>query len=295
MKENYKLAKWLDNQIPDREMQDLEGFDTYQKIKKISQDLAAPNLNEEKTFQQIEFRNKQQKSNFKVFYKFAAALALLVGVASFSLFFAAKEVVTLSQTQKIELPDQSKIQLAANSQLQYNALTWWFNRDVNLNGKAYFEVEKGSTFNVETPLGLVQVLGTKFEVDATENQFSVRCFEGKVKIVTNQHQEILEANESVFISNKNELKKDFIPYNQPFWTDAHVQLNAADLKKVVKLLEKHFNVEIDISTISKEKQFSGKLSTQDLKENFEIISSTYQFKIEQINNNKYIFVEDEDN
>lgn len=295
MEVNYKLAKWLNNEVSDQEIANLDGFETYQKIKKFSHELATETLDKEKVFQQIESTKKRQKLNLKLFYKFAAAFVLLIGLSLLAVLFGNQEVVSLSKTEQLLLPDQSEILLGANSKLQYNSITWWFNRNVDLKGKAYFEVEKGSTFNVNTSLGNVQVLGTKFEVNTTSNQLYVHCFEGKVKLTTSKEAQVMHAHEAVYAFKDGRITKEQVQYNQPFWMGKQVKLTKVSLATLTQFLEQQFNIEIDISKVTNKKKFTGSLTTKELKENFQVIASIYKLKIKQISKNKYIFVEHEEN
>lgn len=80
------------------------------------------------------------------------------------------------------LPDGSSVQLNAGSRIAFNAKNWDKHREVELNGEAFFEVEKGAQFTVITPQGTVSVLGTSFNVLARNNDFEVTCFTGKVRV-----------------------------------------------------------------------------------------------------------------
>ena len=55
-----------------------------------------------------------------------------------------------SQKQEISLPDNSQVSLNALSSVTYNESSWDENRELTLNGEAFFKVEKGSTFEVKT-------------------------------------------------------------------------------------------------------------------------------------------------
>ena len=58
-------------------------------------------------------------------------------------------------------------------------------RDLTLEGEAYFKVQKGQTFSVNTTDGVVKVLGTHFNVKQRNNYFEVNCYEGLVSVTYN--------------------------------------------------------------------------------------------------------------
>ena len=87
------------------------------------------------------------------------------------------------------LPDSSKITVNAGSVVAFNAKKWEEDRKVELEGEAFFEVKKGSRFQVHTSYGTVEVLGTSFNVYARPDAFAVDCFTGKVRVATDKSEE----------------------------------------------------------------------------------------------------------
>lgn len=78
-------------------------------------------------------------------------------------------VSTLAETRTIHLPDGTSVTLNHYSSLSYpERFKSDGNREVELNGEAYFEVSKDKShpFIVQTEAIKVQVLGTHFNVDA---------------------------------------------------------------------------------------------------------------------------------
>ncbi len=128
--------------------------------------------------------NKIQSTRYLQLLKYAAAavVALLIsfGVAA-SLYN--KSVETEIVKKSFLLPDNSKVVLHANSSLSYKPLLWKLSRSTILYGEAYFEVEKGSKFEVVSEKAKTVVLGTRFLVKARENEYQVHCEQGKVMLV----------------------------------------------------------------------------------------------------------------
>lgn len=95
-----------------------------------------------------------------------------------------------AQVKNITLPDGSKVILNANSELKLTA-EWGEegNRQVWLEGEAYFEVEKKTAthqkFIVHTKDLDVEVLGTRFNVNTRHAKAVVSLEEGKIKLIPN--------------------------------------------------------------------------------------------------------------
>ena len=95
-----------------------------------------------------------------------------------------------AQVKNIILPDGSKVTLNANSELKLS-VNWGQkgDRQVWLDGEAYFEVEKKPAtrqkFIVHTKDIDVEVLGTKFNVSTRHEKAIVSLEEGKIKLSLN--------------------------------------------------------------------------------------------------------------
>lgn len=96
-----------------------------------------------------------------------------------------REFNTTGKDKSIQLPDNSLVVLASNSEISYEE-PFTNKRDITLKGKAFFKVtkDKSRPFTVLSGSITTTVLGTQFTVTAFEkaNQLTVRLFEGKVAI-----------------------------------------------------------------------------------------------------------------
>lgn len=145
----------------------------------------------------------------------AAAVALLcLSVWTAYLYMqpvAMQTVSTLAETRTISLPDGSSVTLNHYSTLTYPERFKTDNREVELNGEAYFEVSKDKKhpFIVQTEAVDVRVLGTQFNVDAYRDSPDVRTtlLTGSVAVSNKSNSEhmILKPNE-IAIYNKVEKK-----------------------------------------------------------------------------------------
>lgn len=87
------------------------------------------------------------------------------------------------QMSSIILPDSSDVVL--NHTTQLTVVETEGTRRVRLTGEAYFHVRRnGAPFIVETPGGMVEVLGTEFNVRARGGSFEVAVVSGSVRVRT---------------------------------------------------------------------------------------------------------------
>ena len=66
-------------------------------------------------------------------------------------------------------------------------------------------MEKGTSFRVLTSEGIIEVLGTEFNITVRDNYFEVQCFEGKVKVTSSNtdNETILTQGNALRIVNNN--------------------------------------------------------------------------------------------
>ncbi len=180
-------------------------------------------------------------------YAAAASAALLIW---FFLAYNPTKVIYTENAQQLalDLPDGSKVNVNAATELTYQPKNWKKERRVHLEGEAFFQVEKGEPFVVETPLGKVQVLGTSFNVKAREGYFEVDCFTGKVR-VTNQNgsTQVLNPGQSTRIDLASGTLTPPAAYDPGLtatWREGKFYFQDATLKEVFLEISRQYNVEI---------------------------------------------------
>jgi transmembrane sensor len=191
-----------------------------------------------------------------------------------------KEVATL------RLPDQSRVILDGKSSVRFNKL--FLNRKVHLNGKAYFEVAKGSTFQVATSKGKVEVLGTRFMVDNRNEKLQVVCFEGKVKATFKDEQIVLVPGTGIRFSPDQKQVKIKENEEYPGFARFSMEYNNAELETVVKDMESFFGVQIDCQ-VKQSRYFSGTLNTGTLETALSIVTESLQLEY-KIQSDKSIII-----
>lgn len=283
MKKNYHiddtfLARWLKNELTEEELSDFknsEDYALYQKIATKSKEFKVPSFDEEKTFEQIQYKLSHQKTKVKNLipnwvYATAIAAVLLLG---FFLFKNNKTVVEVNIGEQIAyiLPDGSEVLLNGNSKMTFVEKKWENNkRTLELEGEGYFKVKKGSTFAVKTPEGIVTVLGTQFNVQTVSGYLAVECYEGKVNVKSNVHETLLTPGKGVKFTKSD--KKPYNVYqNVPNWTANIYQYNAVPLRVVFKDLENLYKVKVKNNQVDLNQLYTGKLIKNNLKKALEII------------------------
>ncbi|WDF67297.1 FecR domain-containing protein [Sphingobacterium oryzagri] len=114
-------------------------------------------------------------------------------------------VNTAPKAKNIALPDQSKVKLFANSKIRYKRGFNAENREIYLDGKAYFSVQRDASrpFSVYAGDTKTTALGTSFTIDngSTAKHTSVILHSGKVVVASRSD---VPSFENVFLSSPGE-------------------------------------------------------------------------------------------
>jgi ferric-dicitrate binding protein FerR (iron transport regulator) len=224
----------------------------------------------------------------------AASVSLLIVAVYFSIrLFLPNQVQTgIGEYKVVELPDHSKITLNAASSISYNPISWYWNRQVMMEGEAFFEVEKGSDFVVNTSRGTVSVLGTSFNIlDRAEN-FEVSCKTGKVSVRTAKDEVFLLADEKVKINELNGklVKSSPEHINVATWKEGYFHFDAENLNNVLREFERQYGVNIHLNK-DEELLFTGYFEIKDLNNSLETVCSAFGLTYRQTEARDTIIIE----
>ena len=292
MKEDTKLAKWLEGAMDEKELREFESlpeFETYRKIKDFSAQLTVPEIDNDALYNSIAAkRNRIEKKvvrlNSPWLVRIAAVLVIALGLTFF--FYTSNittQVAQAGERTEFLLPDNSSVVLNAGSEAQYKSWNWNKKRSLDLTGEAYFRVAKGKTFDVNTPLGKVTVVGTQFNVKSRNNRFDVTCFEGKVKVTYNGKEQFLTPGKSVSFESGKNIAVPQTASVQPEWINHEVTFTAEKPEVVIAELERQYNVKIELKNVQLQ-EITVTLPTNDLDEALDFFKTSYHLKAEKTGN-----------
>ena len=207
------------------------------------------------------------------FYRiaFAASLLLLLGITGFLRFYTKTVDASAGQHLTFFLPDSSVIELNAQSSVKFHPYWYRFARTITLDGEAFFKVMHGNQFKVKSLKGETTVLGTSFNIYSRDNDYSVTCFTGKVKVVSAEKSEsvLLNPNEQAFIN-----KDGFLRFVQEVnfqtvksWRDHMFVFTGSSIVSVLQEIERQYNIKIYFkadSNLTYTGNFSKSLSEKEV-------------------------------
>lgn len=268
MNKEELLKKWLDNNLTAQELKAFEQLDDFAALQKLDNTLKqfkADAYDSSKEFKFLTQSLKTKKARYlnNVLIKIAALLLI-----TYSVYYYSSNLDTTTNThvaQKIELrlPDTSIVNINSMSSISFNKRKWNTNRNVTLNGEAYFKVSKGSKFNVITKEGVISVLGTEFNVKQRENYFEVSCYEGLVSVDYKGTETKLKPGMQ-FLAVNNSVKHLSETKSFPSWIYNESTFSSTALKHVLAELQLQYNISIKTNTIDQNQLFSGSFSHDSL-------------------------------
>lgn len=152
--------------------------------------------------------------------------------------------------KNITLSDGTKIQLNAGSTLSYSKDYNNGNRNVFLDGEAYFEVSKSTIpFIISTDYAQVTVLGTKFNVRSRKDGFETGVKEGSVKVTNNDESVVLTKGQLALIysANHSTINSSSTNEHYPGWLNNKIICDNTSLEKICREIERTYNVKISFA------------------------------------------------
>jgi len=207
--------------------------------------------------------------SWKPMVSVAAAAAVIIGLIVLWPNESLKTVVcSQGNHQVVSLPDASTAQLNAGSELAFSE-DWSSQRTVELKGQAFFEVIKGSKFQVVTPSGVVEVLGTSFDVFARDTEFRVACRTGRVRVTAGkQTVEIAPGFTAVLDSDR--LMVGEFNLSESDWRNGEFIFEDADLSDVMSELSRQFNIQLNLPAMDSRK-YTGRFNNKNLEEALQLV------------------------
>lgn len=254
--------------------------------------------------------------------RFAAIIILLLGVSIFFFLISKKPVhkspewVTIiaprSQKSQVILSDGTKVWLNSGTVLKYKSNYGEKERQILLNGEAYFCVAKNpqKPFFVHAANITVRAIGTTFNVRcySEDNIIETTLIEGKVQVTDNgsgNHQNIvylLPSQRAIFNRKDNKLlvaktepeserprqNENTVSYIQPksiesviSWKNEQLVFENESFDELTKRLERWYNVDIQIINPSRiiHDSYTGKfVNNETLEQVLKIVSRTTPIK-----------------
>ncbi|QGY46155.1 DUF4974 domain-containing protein [Maribellus comscasis] len=300
------LEKWLektrDDQITEQWL-----FSNWQQAENVNFDISVEGI-----FERIKQYEKQSKSyRIKVLLnrtqKVAAMLAIPLLVLSIWLLlnpkYKSSEMVLATakgEQSHVYLPDGSEVWLNVDSKLEYATDFNASNRNLRLNGEAFFKVAKRQKypFIVETSDFSVKAIGTEFNIETYKEEPYASTFlnEGVVELIyfSNEGKEKkmrMKPGEKALFNKKGNTAviTNTLSQYEIYWLEGELIFENEPIDEVFKKVERWYDVKIEYNL----DDFEGESLNVKLKKDesiqrlFEIMDEAMDINVKQ-NDDEYV-------
>lgn len=163
---------------------------------------------------------------------------------------------------QLQLPDGTKVWLNAASSLKYPAsFNGLEDRQVELNGEAYFEVahDKTHPFIVKTTDQTIKVLGTHFNVNsyADEQKTITTLEQGKIQVSHGNKIKIVMPGERAVTANEALVIEEANLETALAWKNGELLFKNADIQTIMRQVSRWYNVTIKYEGAIPKRTFTG--------------------------------------
>ncbi len=266
----------IHGEISESECRELDIFLQDESFKKLFNEIAnlKSDLKETKLLAEVssekswnEVSGHLRSDRFRLLWtisKYAAVLVFAVLMGGFltkQIFYKdtpetfAEIKVPLGQMSEITLYDGTRVWLNSGTTFRYSNRFGKENRNVELDGEAFFDVQKSKTpFKVKMKENEVEVLGTQFNALSykSEEDCKVTLVEGSVKVnnLAGSTIAMLKPSQQILINkklNKAEIKNVDTEFYVA-WTEGKIIFNDEKLSEIITRLERWYNVDIQLNS-----------------------------------------------
>lgn len=327
------IAKYFSNECSQEEIDELfnwknENNDNEILFNQVKQDLEIINLNKsmnkinvDSAWNKLKNRIQEDEQNvpiveekkiraiaFQTVLKYAAAIAILIGVG----FFSTKVYKNISnknvleyasvneQGKEVVLPDGTTVVLNSESKIYYPKIFASNERRVELEGEAFFDVTKNPNrpFIIEAKSAEVKVLGTSFNVNASTpgNKVEVFVKTGIVQLSRKMNSEeriLINPGDVGVLNEDNLIKEKNNNQNIIAWKTKEIIFKEESLENVIKTLNNIYktNIKCENQDILK-LRYTSTFRNQNIDSILNVICLTFNLKTNNIENQIYLVKHD---
>jgi ferric-dicitrate binding protein FerR (iron transport regulator) len=240
------------------------------------------------------------------FIRVAAILILAFGLASIFHYFIRSnnpvseyyETASANEIKEVKLPEGTIISLNRNSKIIRNSRFGISNRDIILEGEAFFEVAKNPNlpFKVYTKNSTIEVTGTSFNIKSDSFQVIVGVLTGKVAFYQtgnsiNRIDLLPEKTGFYQTANHSFAMEPSLDPNLVAWHTGRLIFKKTPVSDVFKIIAGYFNKELVIEPGAPTSDtFNGNFDKQSLDEMIDIINLTLPEKLDVITTDSRLIV-----
>ena len=185
--------------------------------------------------------------------RIAAIIVLALSTVLYFIDSQQNGTVTMAADERVReimLPDSSMVILKPHASIKYASEFGTHHRSLELNGTAYFDVNRNENllFSIKAGNGIVEVLGTAFVIEELGKALAVTVERGRVKLLSSKNEEvhvILNPNEKGLLTSSATINQSAVTsLNNLYWANKKLTYRREQLSSVFSDLEMIFDKQI---------------------------------------------------
>lgn len=239
-------------------------------------------------------------NSLKPYWKYAAIFLFTTLLSILYLQVADQQPTLIARSEStietVELSDGSLVTLRPNSSL-YSVGRSDFTHTVRLDGEAYFSVspQPERMFMVEAGNGIIEVLGTQFNIRTWQNRTTVFLDSGSLRLssMNRQNELILQPGQVSTVQSDDQISEPIETEKEYFtsWRDEIIVFNNRQASTVFRELEYHFSIHIEAPSEVGNTVLGGAISLQSLQTALQNLGVVLDGEFVLISDNRYRFEE----
>jgi ferric-dicitrate binding protein FerR (iron transport regulator) len=217
----------------------------------------------------------------------AAAIIFLTSIGVWQYIRTSAKLVmqtAFGETRQEVLPDGSEVMLNANTTLDYRKWKEGTDREVWVNGEAFFHVKKTAQktrFIVHTGHFDVVVTGTRFNVLNRSNKNNVLLQEGSVTIQGKGQQVQMKPGEYVEYNSTGIQKKEVKNAPVLAWMEHKFDFEYTPLKEVASMITEIYGVKVTLDKAVADSTISGVMPNDNLDVFLQTLGALPEYDVER--------------
>jgi transmembrane sensor len=270
-------------------------------------DKGAPDFDEAEVYHRIsaKMRRNSRKTRMRML-RWACIAAAIIGISVFAFYSTHQESPTLikevyaqrGEKMVVQLADGSRVWLNSDTRLTYPDRFNGKQREVEIDGEAYFEVAKDAShpFIVKADNMMIRVTGTKFNVNAysDENKITTTLDEGHILVGLNGEDSKLynvEPQQSAVFDRRTlrcTISNNAYAEDESGWKENWLTFRNSSLTEVLTTLSRRYDVHFNVKS-KRIKGYTYNLTCKasDVGDVLNIMETITPVKFKKTNENAY--------
>jgi|GEM_PF-2394297 len=251
-------------------------FDLFMQLSEYDQP-----IDTDKAWNRFNSKVSSRKKFLPYLIRVAAVLLIGFGISFYIISYqsdsqnSSTQYFATNSPESYVLPDGSEVSLTPHSNVSFIEEGFAGNRNLDLQGEAYFEItkDKSSPFSISSTTGTVTVLGTSFNLNVNEG-IDLYVNTGVVEVKTTEDvKQVSKGNRAITLENGTIKVEPYRGINLMSWKTGNFSFENETLNNVIPYLERYYQVKFNVGKNLQNCTITAEFNNMELNEVVKVIST----------------------